>query len=508
MGQSSLLPPRRAILEIQSGDAGASAWRTLATLADTSLVRVGALDSSESDVTRYVGRDERSGKLKVIGSARTGEVITYTSEIELQDVVQQAIFAAMDGKKSIRVREFTGEYSNPTNYVRIRLMTNAWSTKPFGAFGSDLVNSFTGLEAQADPQRRVFPQNIDEFHEIFVGAFQDISGTVSQQALKDIVSVGYPRHAGEIDGENTNNPGNKEYLAIGVDDGSNLSHVLYTSTKGASWVDVELTGLTNFEGSGICKAGRYVVVSGTDAVGGGLAYAEFDAVKVDAATWTRSSGIAAGTVINAVRAIDANTVIAVGQSGAVYISTDGGVSFASAGTAVTANHLTKIVVAGPDLQWFGGASGTLVRRYKEVMSTVAVTGISTDAVTSLGVPYRLDRRSEIYVGSAGGDLYRSVNGAATTPTWATLISGTGAIDGIAFAEDNSDYMYILQTNGSTQSRLLRDHSRGNCGSDLEAVSGYTSPSNATFNALAVPDANTVMVVGDVDSTYAFIGLLS
>jgi hypothetical protein len=509
---SNILLPRRAVLEIQEGGAGASAWKSLATLSDVSLVRLGAVDSGEVEISRYYGRDERTGRLKVIASSRTGTAPTYTADVEIADAKVASLLEALNGKKNLRVRMFTGEYANPTNYERIRVLSRAWNKKPKGGFSRDMVNSFEGFEDQADAQRRTFPHDVDDFLELDPLVVQDIKGTVTTLAINAVLSVGYPRWAGEVAGENQNNPGNKEYLAGTVKTGvGQPPNLLYTANKGATWTVIALTGLNDFTVTGIAKVGGNIVISGSDAIGGGLAYASYDAVKSGTVTFTRSTGIAAGTVVSAVATIDSNTVIACGPAGAVYISTDGGRTFASAGTAVTANALTCIAVVDSSLQWFGGASGTLVRRYKGVMSTITVTGLSTNAINSLAVPTGLLRGTELYVGSAAGNIYVTVNGTATTPTWATRAfdsSGVGAVDGLAFGGPDGEVLFILQTNGSSQSRVLLDLSGGMLGNDVAILGSFTSPANATFNALAVADENTAMVVGDVQSGQGMIALVA
>ncbi len=507
--------PRRAILEVQEGGAGASAWKTLATLSDVSIVRMGAIDSGEQTISRFYGRDERNGgRLRVVNSARTGEPPVYTAEVQVMDAKVANILQVLDGKKNLRVRYFYGEYSNPVNFDKIRVLSRAWNKKPKGGFSRDMVNSMEGFEDQAEAQRRTFPHEADDLLELDPLVLQDIKGTTTTLAVNAVLSIGYPRWAGEVAGENQNNPGNKEWL-FGTAKASvgQVPKLIVTLDKGATKTVLDCTGLADFTITGIAKCGNNIIISGSDATGGGLAYASLDAIKAasTSVTFTRSTGIAAGTEVNNVARIDDNTAIAVGPAGAVYISTDGGRTFASAGTAVTANALTEIAVVDSTLQWFGGASGTLVRRYKGVMSVITVTGLSTNAINSLAVPTGLLRGTELYVGGADGNLYVTVNGTATTPTWTTRSfdsSGAGAIDGLAFGGPDGDVLFIIQTNGSSQSRVLQDLSGGMVGNDVYIVSQFTSPTNATFDAIAVADENTAMVVGGVTGGQGFIGLVS
>lgn len=511
---SNILLSRRAVLEIQEGGAGASAWKSLATISDVSLNRVGAIDSGEVEISRYYGRDEKTGRTKVLASSRTGQAPTYTFDLEIADAKLTTLLQALDGKKNLRVRTFTGEYSNPINFERILVASRAWNKKPMGGFSRDMVNSFDGYEDQPDMQLRSFPHEADDLLELLPLTLSDLRGTVTTLAINAVANVGYSRWAGEVAGENQNNPGNKEWLAGTAKGGVGVApKLLMTLDKGATWYALTCTGLTDFTITGIAKVGGNIVISGSDATGGGLAYCAWETVKAQttAVTFTRSTNIAAGTQFNGVKAIDSQTAIACGPAGAVYISTDGGRSFSSAGTPVTANALTCCAVVDSTLQWFGGASGTLVRRYKGVMSVIPVTGIGTAAINSLAVPTGMLRGTELFVGSAAGNVYVTVNGTATTPTWTTRAfdsSGAGAVDGMAFAGNDGEVLFVLQTNGSSQSRLLRDLSGGYLGNDVEIVSSFTSPANSTFNAVDAADPQTAMIVGDVNATYGAICLAS
>jgi hypothetical protein len=507
MAQGNVLLPTRAILEIQQGEAGASNWTALGLINDVSTVRLGAIDSTEATVSRAVGRDERSGKTRVIGSWLSGDVITHSSELEILDVKVRTLLETLGGRNNFRVRYFSGERAEPTNYEWMRVLSGVRLTKPKGAFSRDMVSSSDGVEAPADAQKRTFPLEADDFFEVEAIIRQNISGTVTTLAIKDVASIGYPRAAGDVTGENTNNPGNKEYVFITAKSGVGApSKVFFTSNKGTNWSSTDT--LNDFDGSGICKAGPYIVISGNDATGGGLAYATAASVKDGTATWTRSTGVAAGGRVAKVRAINDTTVIAVGNSGAVWLSTDSGRSFTSL-TAVTANNLNAIAVAGDDLQWFGGASQTLVRRYKGVMSVITVTGL-TGTINALAVPTGLSRGSEIYVASSDGSVRRSLNGAATTPTWTSVRdeSDVTSVDAITFAGFNGEYCYIVESNASPASRIVRDHSGGFFGADCEVLGGFTSPTNASINALTAADHYTVLAVGDVSAGVGYIELIA
>lgn len=507
MPANNLLLPIRTILEMQNGGPGASNWAALGLLNDVSNVRLGAIDSNEATISRAVGRNEMTGQLQTIGSWKSGDVISYTSELEIQDVKVRRLLESLQGRNNFRIRYFTGERADPLNYEWIRMLSGAQITKPAGAFGRDMTNSFEGVEAPADSQKRKFPIQADAYLDIEAIIRQNISGTITTLAIKDVASIGFARSAGDVAGENTNNPGNKEFVFITAKSGAGAtSKVFYTADKGATWSSTNT--LNDFDGSGITKAGPNIIISGNDATGGGLAWATAASVKAGTATWTRSTGVAAGGRVAHVRKINDLEVIAVGNSGAVWYSSNSGMTFSSL-TAVTANNLLWIAVAGDDLQWFGGSTQTLVRRYKGVMSVITGHGL-TGTFNSLAVPGGMTRGQELYMACSDGSVRRTVNGTQTTPTFAIVRqdSAVTSVTAIAFGGPNGEYCYLAEANASPAARIVRDHSGGMFGGDAEVLGSFTSPTNAGISSLAAADWYTVMGVGAVSASQGYIELVA
>jgi hypothetical protein len=478
-----------------------------------SQVKMGAVSGGALDYTDQYARDwSQGGALTIINTILTGQPAPFEFDLELPVEVRAnaaQYFNSLRGKKNIRVRHFVGEPTVQTNYQRMDVYAGALNSVLPGTTTGDVVSDIENL---GDPLRMTIGQRAAAYLNIM--PVQHLRQTTALAfASNAVISVGYPRTAGDIAGENTNNDGLQEWMALTAKDGSNLPHLLWTQDKGSTWTDVTLTGMTNMDGTGVAKAGQYIVVSG-GSTGGGLAYAKWDDIKAGTATWTRSTNITAGTVVNAVVAPSNGTVVyACGAAGAVWKSTDSGITFTSAGTAVTANALTKAVVADETLVWFGGASGALVKLYNGIMASVTVTGISTSAINALAVPPGIGRGTELFVGAANGHIYVTVNSMATAPVFATRAfdqSGTGAVDALAFGGYEGNVLWVAQTNaGVTGSRIIRDFSGGKLGNDCEVIGSFTSPTNATYNAIGAVryDVNTLVVVGD-NSTTSFIGLVS
>lgn len=496
--------PRFRVVEVQEGGSGSTNWVPLGVYGDIGSPKVTGPSGGDTEVTSHYGRDYKTGKMKIVNQVVSGVPAPYTFDVELP-MELRSILTRFKGRKNIRIRFFDGDYGTPTNYKKTLNYINGFSINENGNFGGDILND---VDNPGDQLRRTYPQQFADMVEVDPLTISDVSGSIIAYALNGVISIGYERWAGDVAGENENNPGDKEFLAISAVDGATFHHVLYTDDRWATVTDI--TGATaNFIGQGIAKAGKNVVICGSGA-GGGLMYTTLAAIIAGTATFTRSTGVSAGTVVNAVVAASASVLYAVGASGAVWKSTDAGVTFASLGTAVTANALTELVCVDDTLLWAGGASGTLVKIYKDVMSVVAVNGLSTTAINSLAVPPGSRRGQELFIGSAAGNVHWTANSLPSTgaPVFAARSFdnvGVGAVDGLAFAGSEGEMLYAIQTDGSSQSRLLRDHSGGKFGQDVEVLGAFTSPTNATYNALAVASPNCVVCVGDV-STVAKIVL--
>lgn len=508
----AIVIPPTAVIEVQVGGAGATNWKTLAIITNDSHARMGPIDSGEAEVSRQYARDMRTGQLKPVAEWLSGDPETYTAELELNFVQARLLLEDLAGRNNIRVRYFTGDYGNPVNYSKILQLSGAWTLKKFGGFSTDHVNSFEGQQAPADPQRRTFPLEAGGYFELDPLAHSDLSGSVTALAINHIISVGYPRVAGQVEGEYANNPGNKEWIAGTSRAGAGgVPRVLYTLDKGATWTSFQATGLTDGDISGVALAGDNVVISMTN-TGGGLAWAKWSEIKAGTATFTRSTNISAGTVVNMVVAVSNKILWACGDTGTIYKSTDGGITFVQMFSGTTANNLRRIAYATENLVWIGGVSGTLVRVLNDVATVVTVTGMGAVQINALAVPNMSPGRlDQLYVGSNGGDVYVCDNGGATTPVFSARYVGPSAIsaiDGLAFAGPNGDVLYVVETNASTQSRVSIDLSGGRFGQDLLPIGTFTAPANATIDAIAAADPYTAMCVGPVETGQGFIGLIS
>lgn len=491
----------RTFVEVQEGGAGASGWQPIMLFkGEKSAIVIPAPSGGEVEYTaQYATDHKRGGKIVEVGVRKSGTPAPITGELQVWDDAADYL-KSLSGKFNVRVREFTGEYSDPNNYLRTRYMLGALSTNPGNAWSGDWVNE---IAAPGDQQMRTYALRASMILEERQPALTNISGTVTALAINKVISIGYERAAGEIAGEATANDGNQDFIAVTDKDVSNLPHLLWTDDGGSSWTDVTLTGMTNGDAVDVTKAGAYIVVAMIGA-GGGIAYAKWSDIKAGTATWVRATGVSAGTVVNCILAVTAKNIYAGGQSGKIYRSTDGGFTFElwNDGLA-TAQNLLQIAFYDQSLVWLGGASGALVKIARGVASAVAVTGIGTDDVTALAVPE--GRGNEVFVGTSAGDLFVSVDEGARWDVRTFDGSGSGTIADLQFSGHEGQFLWLLQTNGSAQTRILRDRSGGYAGADVEIVSTYTGVANSGMNSIAASDPTTAVVVGEVNSAQGFIG---
>lgn len=340
-----------------------------------------------------------------------------------------------------------------------------------------------------------------EFHPL---AHVNASGTVfADGSVNHIINLANPRCAGYC-GDASD--GSTEYIAVG--DGASpatIPRIAYTADSGNTWTLQTIAAVANGAAESVTVAGNRVIVacSGTN---GGVYSAPLSAVKTGTAVFAAVTGIATGAAYNAVLAVG-SVVVACGASGALYISRDGGFSF----TAITSGVATALNALASDDEnviWVGGASGVVLRlRNTTTIGPVTVTGLSTSGVTSLAVP--TNRTNEVYVGTVAGKIFRSRNAADPTPTWEELTfdkpSGGGIIEYMAFSDDMGAVFWVVQTNGSTQSRVLIDRSGGRMATNAVEIGSFTSPTNVIINAIAPANIDYALTVGEAVSSNGFIG---
>lgn len=336
---------------------------------------------------------------------------------------------------------------------------------------------------------------------------EDISETSVTGDITDGISLQRERCAGncgdEIEIED-------EYIWITAAPGGAYDdpELWYTPDKGVTRTRNILTGVGAGDGTSVTLSGNNVVfgASGTDA---GAYYAALQDVIDGIAVGVEATGVGTNQV-NAVKAFG-NVVIAVGQGGVVWKSIDGGYSYevlAAAG-AVTAENLTGIAGMNSDLIWVYGDNGALLRIRNLQTPTLVTTGV-TDNFTAGDVPNY--RSNELWLGTDAGDVYVTFNATANAPSFTTHSfdkpAGGSTIDDLKFAGIKGNTLFLVQTNASSDSRVIVDRSGGYLAQNGVVIGTFAFPVNNGINVIAPATPNFALTFGNIESTYGFIGRVS
>lgn len=283
--------------------------------------------------------------------------------------------------------------------------------------------------------------------------------------------------------------------------------IMYTPDRGQTWFDQTIAAITNGAANAVAIVGNRVVVAASGTTPG-LFVAPLEDVKTGTAVFVAASSAAHNDVV----ALDDVTAIAVGAAGRISLTQDGGYSWSTL-TSPVATTLNR-VAAGSDknLVWAVGASGTVLRiRNLSVVASISVPDVGSDNLTAAAVPR--DRTNEFYVGSATGEIHRTRDAWNPTPAFEELgfskPSGGGIIEDIKFIPDARQVaMFVLQSNATTETRVLVDYSGGNMATWALGVGTFASPDNSLITRIAPANINFAMTAGDVNGGNGFAGIVS
>lgn len=299
---------------------------------------------------------------------------------------------------------------------------------------------------------------------------------------------------------------------VGVSDAvSGTPQLRWTKDKGNTWTLVPINVFSAVDGLDVIKCGPNILVAGNGATPttGGIAYASWQDIKDGVSTpFTLASGISASHLPNALACIGAEVYVSA-DDGYIYYS-NGGKSFStlSAGT-ITTEDLMKVRLSGKSLGYFGGKNGALVKLRNGQLSLVT-TGVSDD-ITALDIPNNdWDRGSHVYIGTDGNDILRSFDEGKTWNTMAFPGDGLSStiIADLQFYGPMDCHLWVVQTNSSSDSRVMLDLSGGNLNNDVLIIGAFASPSNNGINSIAPYGINAAICVGEPINSLAYIGGIS
>lgn len=349
-------------------------------------------------------------------------------------------------------------------------------------------------------------------------AHDDVSGSTSDVALKKIINVGKIGCNGDCGDAQTEEDA---YWAVSAQDntpgysGNATARFYYRTSKTGSWSSVPIDPFTLADATDVIQMGQYVVVFSASKAPAYALFADILNGVTAPNLWQSATGLSSLSSTNfpkAAWAANSKVAYAVGNGGRIFTTSDGGKSWSilyDTGV-VTSQNLNAIDGQTADLIYFGGNSGVFGRIILGAAALVTVKDASNNTLASnINVVRTPSQRGrEVYLGTAGGEIWRSKNAQDTKPVFTNMgfdRAGSGSITDLNFAGYRGDVLFVLQTNASNYSRVLRDFSGGNLQADVEIIGDFNTPGNFKMNSIAPANPNYAMVVGELHNSFAFIG---
>lgn len=333
------------------------------------------------------------------------------------------------------------------------------------------------------------------------------AATLGDQAINDIEYCDSPQCAGycgdQSDGCTT---------VIGVTDADTSPYAAPSLIKGVkdmdtsviTWTNTPILGLNGNAENIECAGKRVGVTSNADS-----AFAYNDSPTQDQDEWNI-------VTLTRVPSTNHNALFArttrewwlgcVG--GYVLKSVDGGVSWNEAHSAtITTQTINAVYAYDKDLVVAVGNSGAMILSKDGGQTWSDITETSTTSANLLAVVIPPNRSREIYIGTNNGRIYRSVNQGDTFSRVAFDGDSVGTVDDLAFCGPCAgDVLWILHNDAGPRARILRDLSGGAGGADIEIVMDYTQTIQAgiDLNALACCDVNEAIAAGELNGGYPVV----
>jgi hypothetical protein len=333
-----------------------------------------------------------------------------------------------------------------------------------------------------------------------------ISGT---QVVEDVIAVSQAQCPGYC---GPDNDGNQEFIAIREATAPATAPVLfYSDDGGLTWTSIAITGATtsNANPHSLSIAGENLIVSlgGTD---GGFGYIPLSGIRAGTAVFTKANGYT-GSGARGLFAVSRDIVVGGLNTGAIYLSRDGGYSYElidSGGTLIT-GLVYQVHARDENRIYISSDVGEIVLlRNLTSLSQLDDGTTFSNATAVIHVPAGAGRGLELFVGDSGGDIWHSTDGGVTYVQQSFDQSGVGSIQKITSSGTNSHIIWVAQQNaGGTAGRILRDFSGGAFAQSAVVVNTFTVPGDRIVS-IAASDANTAVAVGGTAATSSFIGKVS
>jgi len=484
----------------------------------------GAIDSPSGggrNRTTLWGRDERGG-LAPRGIIQTSNPEDWKSNLTYP-LSSENLLKRLNCPFTIRVRQYCGiNRSAMTSYSAPGMIGYLGTTVT--SFGYDSALAVGDGQAKDLMKKCAIAGALEQTWTPV--AHDDISLTTQDTAFKRVLNIGAEICFGACGIAATEEDA---WVAVTVKDaspaygGGSAPWLYWTTDRWVTRNPVRIGALLGSDAYDVVLAGqRIIVFSDTKPP----VYANLSDIYngvVDPLLWASSSGLSSLSGSNFPKhayAVDSSTIIGVCAAGTIVLSTDGGFSFSIlyASGALTAQNLNAVDGFAGGNVMIGGNAGTFIRLAKTpgsssfvgTLITVRDASLNTLSSNINSVRCPQGRGDEVYLGTAGGEIWRSRNVNATKPVFQNMKfdkTGTGSIADMDFVGYLGNTMFVLQSFTDGTSRVLRDFSGGNLGNDVEPVGDFVTPGNFGYNSISAANVNMAMVVGNVHGSYAYIGMI-
>jgi len=467
------------------------------------------------------GRDEKGG-LVPRGIINTGNPEDWSYNFNYPLTSENAL-KRLTCPFTLRARQYCGpDRTNMTGYVapgmKVYMQTRVTS---FGYNNGLAMNDGQGTDVNRTGA--VTASMEDTWVKV---AHDDISLTTSDVAYNRVIGISAETCAGACGLGGTEEDA---WLAVTDKDASpayagGSAPWLYTTVdRWATRTGVRIGALIAADALDVVMAGSRVVIFSDTKPPVYAQLADIYNGVTDPLLWAAASGFSAITGSNFPRAavaVDGSTILAVGAGGRIWLSTDGGISFTliyDTGV-VTSQNLLAIDAQASGNAFAGGNSGVFIRLTKTpgvssfTASLIPVRDASLNVLSSNVNSVRTPktRGNEVFLGTAGGEIWRTRTANATKVVFENMKfdrTGIGSISDMGFAGYQGNILFVIQTNTDSTSRVLRDFSGGNLGNDVEIIGDFVTPGNFKMNSIGVANANVAVTVGELHGSYAFLGLI-
>jgi photosystem II stability/assembly factor-like uncharacterized protein len=270
------------------------------------------------------------------------------------------------------------------------------------------------------------------------------------------------------------------------------SEIIFSQDGGDTWAETSVATLALGEaGSAFEAVGLNITVVSNDS--GSLHFAPLADILTGDEVWTEvATGFNGSGPPNALSSVGSSRTWIVGDGGYIYFTDDitAGVTEQHSGTLTSANLSAVHALNARDAVVVGASNAVL----KTVNAGVTWTLITGPAVGITLNTVFMRSTLEWFVGTAGGELYYTLDGGVTWTAKAFNGSGTGNVADVKFATRNIGYM--AHATAAVAGRILRTTNGGHTWQVLPEAQGLTIPANDRVNALATcEDANVNFVLG-------------